>query len=517
MKSKLLLVTAFLLLLLPSADAQSFREKLLAIDGVISVEEIEQDEKVFEEKYIVTIEQPVNWADPQSEMFPQRFEIGYQSDDSPNLFYLSGYMLSDGRFKQDDRPELAKMYNTNYIRCEYRFYSKSAPEDLSRDNTKYWLYLNEKNAAQDFHRIIDELKDILTGKWIFTGVSKGGKATAAFATYYPHDADVYVPSVAPFADEATGVFTQNLYETIGNERYGSELAAKYRSELLEFQIEAVKNRSYMQDVFWRNVESGDVKVRPFVNKQIMFDMIILEFTVTTWQYDQNFEAIEKVLAMPREDDPSTETDEKRAFQDAMIKCITDANVGSYVWGLDYLFQYYVQAATEMGEHDYNFDYLRKALAADGSGAELAITPDMDKDILYRMMFTDEQMEAFTFSPDTRNRIYEWIRTTDSKVIFLYGTSDPWYSLSITEDDLAGNTHVKIIADPNQSHSFKIANLPEEMRNEIISIIDEAIIDDRGVHSKNSSGCNLTGTGLFLIILIMMVMTQRRKTVWTSSR
>ena len=166
----------------------------------------------------------------------------------------------------------------------------------------------------------------------------------------------------------------------------------------------------------------------------------------------------------------------------------------------------------MGEHDYNFDYLRKALAADGSGAELAITPDMDKDILYRMMFTDEQMEAFTFSPDTRNRIYEWIRTTDSKVIFLYGTSDPWYSLSITEDDLAGNTHVKIIADPNQSHSFKIANLPEEIRNEIISIIDEAIIDDRGVHSKNGSGCNLTGTGLFLIILMMMVMTQRRKTV-----
>ena len=118
MKSKLLLVTAFLLLLIPSADAQSFREKLLAIDGVISVEEIEQEEKVFEEKYLVTIEQPVNWADPQSEMFPQRFEIGYQSDDSPNLFYLSGYMLSDGRFKQDDRPELAKMYNTNYIRCE---------------------------------------------------------------------------------------------------------------------------------------------------------------------------------------------------------------------------------------------------------------------------------------------------------------------------------------------------------------------------------------------------------------
>ena len=121
---------------------------------------------------------------------------------------------------------------------------------------------------------------------------------------------------------------------MGNERYGPELIAKYRSELLEVQVETVKNRGYMQDVFWRNVEPGDVKVRPFVTKQIMFDMIILEFTVTTWQYDQNFEAIEKVLAMPREDDPSTETDEKRAFQDAMIQCITNANVGSYIWGLD---------------------------------------------------------------------------------------------------------------------------------------------------------------------------------------
>ena len=55
MKSKLFLVTAFLLLLITSADAQSFREKLLAINGVISVEEIEQDEKVFEEKYILRL------------------------------------------------------------------------------------------------------------------------------------------------------------------------------------------------------------------------------------------------------------------------------------------------------------------------------------------------------------------------------------------------------------------------------------------------------------------------------
>ncbi|MBQ9389806.1 MAG: hypothetical protein IJU07_06495, partial [Synergistaceae bacterium] len=178
--------------------------------------------------------------------------------------------------------------------------------------------------------------------------------------------------------------------------------------------------------------------------------------------------------------------------------------------LDYLFQYYVQAATEMGEHDYSFDYLREALAADGSGAELAITPDMDKDILYRMMFTDEQMEAFTFSPETRNRIYEWVRTTDSKVIFLYGTSDPWYSLGLTEDDLAGNTHVKIIADPKQSHSFRIANLPEEMRNEIISVIDEAILDDRGVSSKNSSGCNLMGSGLFLMMMIAAICPIKRK-------
>lgn len=127
-----------------------------------------------------------------------------------------------------------------------------------------------------------------------------------------------------------------------------------------------------------------------------------------------------------------------------------------------------------------------------------------------MMFTEEQMEAFTFSPDTRNRIYEWVRTTDSKVIFLYGTSDPWYSLGITEDDLAGNTNVKIIADPKQSHSFKIANLPEEMRNEIIAIIDEAILDDSGVNSKSSSGCNLTGAGLVLVMMLATRIYPRRK-------
>ena len=50
-------------------------------------------------------------------------------------------------------------------------------------------------------------------------------------------------AAAPFGYETDGNFTRHLYEEIGNGKYGAERTAKYRAEVLEFQVEAVKNRS----------------------------------------------------------------------------------------------------------------------------------------------------------------------------------------------------------------------------------------------------------------------------------
>ena len=364
MKQRIALSIIISLFFFSNANAESLRERLLEIDGVVSVDVIEQETKVFAEKYLLTLSQPIDWSDPNSAMFPQRVEIGYQSDESVNVFCVTGYLLNDRVFAMDDRREMVKMYNANMIVPEYRFNGKSVPEGLSNDSTDLWQYLTGENASHDFHRIISELKDILSGRWVFTGASKGGAATMVFASYYPNDADIYVPTVAPFGDETDGKFTRYLYEEIGDEKYGAEQAAKYRAELLEFQVEAVKNREYLQNYYWNVVESEDLHMRPYVTKGIVFDMMLLEFAVQTWQYDQKFADLEKVLAMPREDNPSTEINEKQQFLDAIIQRFKATDVDPFTWSVNEFFPYYVQSSKEEGEHDYFFTHLRNALASD---------------------------------------------------------------------------------------------------------------------------------------------------------
>ena len=512
MKSKIALSIIISLFFFTNADAESLREKLLKVDGVISVDVVEQTTKVFAEKYILTLSQPVDWSSPDAAMFPQRVEIGYQSDKSPNVFYVTGYSLEDNKITSDDRHEIAKMYKANMIMPEFRFNGKSVPEGLSNDSRDLWQHLTDENASHDFHKIISELKDILSGRWVFAGKSKGGIAAMVFASYYPDDANIYVPIVAPFGDETDGKFTRYLYEEIGNEKYGAEKAAQYRAEILEFQIETVKNREYLQNYYWDVVASENLHMRPYVTKEMLFDMMLLEFAVQTWQYDQKFDELEKLLAMPREDNPSTETNEKQIFLDAIIQRFKATNVTPSIWSVNEEFPYYVQSSKEEGEHDYSFSHLRDALAYDGSGAVLSVTSDMEKDILFRMMFTDEQFSAFKFSPATRNRVYDFLSTTESKMLILYSKSDPWYSLRVPEFE--GNKNVHYFADPGQSHTFKIENMPDDMFYETVALLDEAVgesyFDMQFREGKgSSSGCDFTGAGMILMMILLTLIYRRK--------
>ena len=87
--------------------------------------------------------------------------------------------------------------------------------------------LTSYNAACDFHHIITELKKVMPAKWMMTGASKGGIATMVQSMYFPEDANVFVPQIAPVMSSLQeDCFMKNIYETIGDDRYGSELAAE---------------------------------------------------------------------------------------------------------------------------------------------------------------------------------------------------------------------------------------------------------------------------------------------------
>ncbi len=489
---------------IPAGYAAAFRERLAELEGVVSVDKILQSGEVFPEKYILWFEQPIDWRSPDIGTFWQRTEIGFMDFDAVNVVNVDGYNLNDSRFTRDDRHELAKMYNANYINIEYRYFAKSAPQGLSQTSTALWKYLTDENAANDFHSIMEQLRSILSGTWVFTGTSKGGQITNIFSYYYPDDADAYVAYVAPFCDGTEDPrLIDAVYTSIGADRYGEAQAKIYRDMLLEFQVEAIRNRDYLQPRLIYAMSSEDAKLYPFRTVSRDFEMLIIDYPVGVWQYDQNFAAHEKILNMPREDNPDTENDEREEYLQAMLTLFS----GDMDPDGDSLFPYYVQAATENGNYAMKFKYLREAVEREG--LSLVITEE-DEDFIARMNFTEEQQRLFTYDPYMRNEMLNWSHTTHSNVIMIYGNSDPWYFVRLPDVD--DNPNVHIFTTP-LSHTVRIADMPDAQKAQVTGLLDTWLMSnsepEESVLGSSSGGCD-SGmfSGLWSVCVILVVAVRK---------
>ena len=481
----------------PAYSAQTFREQLARLEGVVSIDEVVQSVDVFAEKYIAWFEQPLDWASPDVGKFIQRVEIGFQDFDSVNVFNVDGYELNTSRINFDDRHELARMYNANYINVEYRYFDKSIPEGLSEDKTALWEYLTDENASYDFHNIMEQLRGILSGTWLFTGMSKGGQATNIFSYYFPNDADAYVAYVAPFCDGTNDPrLIEALYTTIGNKRYGEAQAKIYRDMLLELQVEAVRNRDYVQPL----VVSADTMPRTFGNASKDFEAAVIDYAVEVWQYNHEFSEIGQVLKMPREDNPYTQINERTEYLNALAKLIKGNSQPSDVSD----FPYRYQAATENGDYALKTKYLREALAREGLSMYLTEADEFDYE--ERISFTEEQYRLFTFDPYMRNELLAWSHTTQSNVIMIYGNSDPWYFVRLPDVDDNPNVH---IFTTNMSHKASIMRMPDSQKAQVTALLNEWLMADAVLPSagRSSSGgsCNsgmFPGYGLLALVIVL---------------
>ncbi|MBQ7168780.1 MAG: hypothetical protein IJR63_02615 [Synergistaceae bacterium] len=499
MRAKKFFLALLLLLASVKSEASSFMEELLSLEGVVSVDVIAQETPVFSGKYIAWFEQPLDWSSPDAGTFLQRVEIGFSGWENLNVVYLSGYDLSESTWPYDDRNEIAKIYNGNYIRIEYRYFGKSVPDGLSDKSTALWEHLSNTNASSDFHNIMEQLRTILPGAWVFTGSSKGGQAANIFAYYYPNDADAYVSYVAPFCDGADDPrMSEAVYTVIGNERYGPEKAQEYRDLLLSFQLEAVRNREYLQPLITANDPRGYVTDEH--KAAVYFELSVIDFPVTVWQYYQNFDGIKAVLNMPREN-----IADKKKYLDTVAGMITEEGP---VYSS---FAYTVQAAKENGNYRPCVKYLREA--AEREGLHLEIGGDEESYIWNKISFTEEQMRLFEFDPYMRDEIIAWSHTTESNVIMIYGNSDPWYFVRLP--DVADNPNVHIFTSEH-SHLVSINSMSQEKRDEILSLLDSWLEQDRssvqnpGSLSSSGGGCNLAGN--LGIILLSVIASMRKRTV-----
>lgn len=439
-------------------------EKLLKLEGVISAEKTidstvvpPSDQTIS--KYYVIFEMPMDWNAPEKGTFPLRTYFTYISDDAPNTFQCDGYNLSDYVMEIPYRSEVADRYNTNFIECEHRFFGTSIPEGLSNESLQYWEYLTDENAAHDFHFIIEQFKTLFSGKWIFTGGSKGGQLTHMQSHFYPDDCDLYFSFVAPggVSQDAPDFF-DHIYNDIGNDRYGENTAKIHREEVLRFQVEAMKLKEKLAPRYYQLGIQQGCHFTDFTTPEILYDMAVLEAATITWQYVQDFVTIKQILDMDR----------NSSFEEEVFKYLVWMNEPSVWANSDSLFAYYVQAAKQNGEHEYDFSFLREALRKEGLENLLTVTEDMEKGLLFKMVFTPEQLQAFTFNPTVYNDMVEWSHTTKTPVIMVYGGADVWYSVRLP--DVTDNENIHIYVAKKASHMATLHGLSNDEQARIDQIV-----------------------------------------------
>ncbi|MDD4293846.1 MAG: S28 family serine protease, partial [Bacteroidales bacterium] len=214
-------------------SSDSLKRRIEQLPNIKDVQRLESGQ--FKDKYVLYIEQPVSHEDPSLGTFRQRVFVMHAGLDRPTVLVTEGYGASYAA-NPKYREELSKLFNTNIIFVEHRYFLESTPKPLD------WKYLTAENSAYDLHNVTMIFKEIYKKKWIATGISKGGQTALIYRAFFPADVEITVPYVAPLCkgveDGRHEPFIANFAGT-----------PEQRAKILDFQKEILKRRASLQPKF----------------------------------------------------------------------------------------------------------------------------------------------------------------------------------------------------------------------------------------------------------------------------
>ncbi len=414
-----LLLLSFLFALAALAQG-SLEERLAALEGVSGIERLESD--VYTEKYLVRITQQVDPQDAGKGTFTQRVVVGHAGYDRPTVLVTEGY---SGAYALSARyhEELTDLLDANLVFVEHRYFLESTPEPCD------WRYLTAENAAADLHNVNRTFRRLYPGKWISTGISKGGQTATFYRVFYPDDVDVSVPYVGPLC---RGV------EDGRHEKFLRKVGTRSERQAIErFQKEVLRRKADMLPLL--EAYSKDKGLEYRIPAAEVLDYCVLEYPFALWQWGTPVASI-----------PPTDADTPVLFDHLMA-----------ISGAEYFAEdqpnaaFFVQAARELGYYGYDTKPLRRLLTIDSS-----------KGYLNRIMLPDSLVGTITFDRALYEKTCAFLRDNDPKMIFIYGEVDPWSAVHVPL--FKGKKNEQVYFQPRGSHLSRIGNMPEDVKHKIIS-------------------------------------------------
>ena len=331
MKNMHIRYAALLLFVLLSASASSFAQTVLEqkISGISAIKEIRPLEtSEFSEKYVTYFTQPLDHRHPEKGSFRQRVIVSHVGFDRPTVIVTEGYGAAYA-LRPQYREELSKLLNANMIFVEYRYFLESTPEP------KDWQYLTAENSADDLHAITTAFKNIYPGKWIATGISKGGQTTLLYRTFYPDDVDISVPYVAPLCyGVEDGRHEPFLHKVSTPEN---------RKKIEDFQLEALKRKATLLPRFEKYCTEKSYSFRAPIEE--IYDYSVLEYSFALWQWGTPISSI-----------PAT-----TASDDEIFSHLLAISEPGYFTADSPNASFFVQAARELGYYGYDVQPFKQYL------------------------------------------------------------------------------------------------------------------------------------------------------------
>ena len=420
--------TAFLLFALlfvaASASAQTeLQQKLGRIPAITETRPLESTR--FSEKYVTYFTQPLDHRHPEKGSFRQRVVVFHAGFDRPTVIVTEGYGAAYA-FDPKYREELSELLNANMVFVEYRYFLESTPEP------KEWQYLTAENSADDLHAVRNAFKSIYPGKWIATGISKGGQTTLLYRTFYPDDVDISVPYVAPLCHGVEDGRHEPFLRKVST--------PENRKRIEEFQLEVLKRKAALLPRFEKYCNEKGLTFRAPVEE--IYDYCVLEYSFALWQWGTPIGSIPAATAS----------------DDELFAHLLAISAPDYFVADSPTTPFFVQAARELGYYGYDTKPFKKYLSIKSS-----------KGYLRRLMLPEE-LKEMPFDKTLSRKITKFLKENDPKMIFIYGENDPWTAAGVTWLKEKRNIHVFI--EPGGSHRARIGTLPETEKKEVMRLMKE---------------------------------------------
>ncbi len=408
-------------------DSTAFMKKLCSINDVSEVTPISTT--TFKEKYVMKMKQQIDWKTLSQGTFNERIIIGYKGEDRPTVLVTEGYYADYG-MKPNYEEELSQMFDANVILCEYRYFAQSTPQPAN------WDYMTVDNSLGDYHHVRQSLVQLFKGKWISTGISKGGQTTMFYRATYPDDVDVSVSYVAPLNRSVE----DGRHEVFLEKQVGTKAERKAIKSAMQ---ELMKRKDRMMPMFSALCKEKGYKF--YISEKDIYDYCVLEYPFAMWQWGTSTDII-----------PNKSASDEVWF----AHLIKIASPDYFAYPNKYM-PFDVQASRELGYYGYSLKSIKKWTSLKSTKGYL------------KQLLLPNELRGYEFDPSLYNRTVTYLKENDPKHIFIYGEIDPWSASGVcTWLDCSQKKNMRVYVQPRGSHSSRIGNMPDDMKKEIIDRLSE---------------------------------------------